>query len=430
MGPSHARRYNLTLHTSRAHTKLFYICFAFLSLAVGPVSAQQQVTILWASKQPQSGPITVDQNTPVHIVVIGVNDALYHYEGYLTAEPTPPPNIQFPAAPLAPAIAAACSDVTNTLKTIATNMKSWQLNPWVDEKGKDLSNSTPNSVSLETTRQFYLQNISGKFAGISQAQAQNCNLDAQWSDINSFIQDWTERLGRPHTYAIDTTLAPLNNYTIHLIEYAVDANHPQQMTNACSQNGKASECTIKYEPQTNLLSASGGFLFSELQSRTYTRANVPGMTDAVLQVNGNGKINASLLTALVNVKIPCFWPSQPKIPPCSPNSDSWGWMFSVGPAFQLGSNNQTTRVGLFAGVSLHFWKYMYLTPGLHVGDFADFPPGFTHSGQDIPSSFTGALTPQTRPTARFAVAITFKGFNIPTGSSKSSGQTTTQNNTK
>jgi hypothetical protein len=185
----------------------------------------------------------------------------------------------------------------------------------------------------------------------------------------------------------------------------------------------------KVPTQTNLLSASGGFLFSELQSRTYTRANVPGVTDAVLQVNGAGPVN-SLLTALVNVKIPCFWPSQPKIPPCTTSPDTWGWMFSIGPAYEVGSDSQTTRVGLFAGVSVHFWKYMYLTPGIHVGKFADFPPGFTHSGQDIPPSFTGALTPTTRPTARFAIGITFKGFNIPTGSAKSSGQATAKSNTK
>ena len=401
----------------------------FILITVGQVVAQQQITILWVSKQPQSGPITVDQSTPVHIVVTGVNDALYYYEGYVTAEPTPLPNIQFPSVASAAAGTTGCTDVTSTLKAIAGDMKSWQLNPWVDNKGKDLTGGTPNSVSMETTRQFYVSNIATKFATVSQAQAQTCSLGSQWSDINAFTQDWAQRLSRPHTYEIDTTLMPLNDYTIHLIEYAYDASHNLQMTNACTQNAKATECTIKYQPTTNLLSASGGFLFSQLQSRTYTRANVPGGTDSVLQVNGAGRVN-SLLTALVNVKIPCFWPSQPKIPPCSPTSDSWGWMFSIGPVLQLGSNDQTTRVGMFTGISVHFWKYMYVTPGLHVGNFADFPPGFTHSGQDIPSSFTGALTPQTRPTARFAIAVTFKGFNIPTGSSKSSGQPTAQSNTK
>jgi len=393
--------------------------------------AQQIVRISWQTKQPQNGPITVDQNTPVHIVVTGVNDLLYSYEGYVTGVPTPPPNINFPvAAAGAPAGPAGCDDVTAALKTINQDTKGWQLNPWVDEKGKDLTGATPNSVSLKTSTDFYASHIAAKFSLVSQNQAHTCSLDTQWSTINLFIQDWVQRLTRPHTYELDTTLAPLNDYTIHLIEYAYDATHNLTMTNACSQGGTAVECTIKYQPQTNLLSASGGFLLSQLQSRTYTRANVPGMTDGVLQVNDTGPVN-SLLTALVNVKFPCFWPSHPKIPPCSPDPDTWGWMFSIGPALQLGSgSDQTSRVGLFTGISVHFWKYMYLTPGFHVGKFADFPAGFSHNGQDIPSSFTGALTAQPRTTARFAIGITFKGFNIPTGSSKSPGQTTTKNNTQ
>src|SRR5579872_3932694 len=105
---------------------------------VGQMDAQQQITILWVSKQPQSGPITVDQATSVHIVVTGVNDALYYYEGYVTSEPTPPPNIQFPSIPAAVA-GTDCTGTTSTLKTIASDTKSWQLNPWVDDKGKDLT---------------------------------------------------------------------------------------------------------------------------------------------------------------------------------------------------------------------------------------------------------------------------------------------------
>ena len=414
--------------------RYFLLSLAVLASLTGanPSHAQQIVKILWQTKQPQNGPITVDQNTPVHIVVTGVNDLLYSYEGYVTSVPTPPPNIDFAAAAAgAPAPPAGCDDATATLKAIKKAMTSWQLNPWVDEKGNDLTGKTPNSVSLKTTTDFYGTHIAAEFSLVSQSQAHTCGLDSQWNAINSFVQDWAQRLIRlPHTYEIDTTLAPLNDYTIHLIEYADGETHNLTMTNACSQNGTATECTIKYQPQTNLLSASGGFLFSQLQSRTYTRANVPGMTDAVLQVNDTGPVN-SLLTALVNVKFPCFWPSHSKIPPCAPDPDTWGWMFSIGPALQLGSgSDQTSRVGLFTGISLHFWKYMYLTPGFHIGKFADFPAGFSHNGQDIPASFTGALTAQPRTTARFAIAITFKGFNIPTGSSKSQGQTTTKNNTQ
>jgi hypothetical protein len=85
---------------------------------------------------------------------------------------------------------------------------------------------------------------------------------------------------------------------------------------------------------------------------------------------------------------------------------------------------------MFAGLSFHLWKYMYLTGGVHIGDFADFPAGFTHAGQDIPASFTGNLTPTTRTTARFAFAITFKGFSIPTGNKQSQGTLKTPSNTQ
>jgi hypothetical protein len=67
----------------------------------------------------------------------------------------------------------------------------------------------------------------------------------------------------------------------------------------------------------------------------------------------------------------------------------------------------------------------FLTPGVHVGEFADFPPGFTHAGQPIPPNF-GALNPVTRYTARFAFAITFRGSNptslLGTGSQKAGTQ--------
>lgn len=47
-----------------------------------------------------------------------------------------------------------------------------------------------------------------------------------------------------------------------------------------------------------------------------------------------------------------------------------------------------------------------MTVGTHVGEFADFPQGFTHAGQVIPSG-TGTPTPTKRYTARLAFGITY-----------------------
>ena len=163
-------------------------------------------------------------------------------------------------------------------------------------------------------------------------------------------------------------------------------------------------------------------MFSELPSRTYSRQNVPGSTDAVLAVGGNSM--SSLLTALVNVKLPCGFEW------CSKDT-GYSFAVSVGPALSLnGGGNGVSQVGLFGGLSLGFWKYLFLTGGVHVGQFAGFPAGFTHAGQDIPSSFTASLTPVGRTSTRFAFGVTFKGFSIPTASKQSAGQVTTPSGTK
>jgi hypothetical protein len=55
---------------------------------------------------------------------------------------------------------------------------------------------------------------------------------------------------------------------------------------------------------------------------------------------------------------------------------------------------------------VHLYRSFFLTPGIHIGQFADYPAGF-HQGSVIPSGF-GSLTPVTRNTAHFAIGITFK----------------------
>src|SRR6185437_16861747 len=113
--------------------------------------AQQQIVILWNSKQPQSPPITVDQVTPVHIVVTGVNDVLYKYEGFLTAEPKAAPTF---LGPVVAAAASDCSQLKNQLQTLRdAPAKNWQLNPWLNsDNSKIATGGTPHSVSLTTTQ--------------------------------------------------------------------------------------------------------------------------------------------------------------------------------------------------------------------------------------------------------------------------------------
>jgi hypothetical protein len=57
-----------------------------------------------------------------------------------------------------------------------------------------------------------------------------------------------------------------------------------------------------------------------------------------------------------------------------------------------------------------FLHRLYISPGVHIGEFADYPAGFVN-GQQIPANF-GALTPVKRWTARFGIAITIKGWDV------------------
>ena len=385
---------------------------------------QQTIRISWPSKQLISQPITVNGTTSVTTVVTEVNDILYSYEGWVTSVPVAPP---IPPAALvaAPPAGDPCADPASKLGTIEADWKKWQLNPWVDTKGNGVT--VPQSVALATTMSYYKESIEQPLAGFSFG---GCTSGASYNAVKSKFDtlsaknaEWLTKMSSSHTFTLtNQSLAPFNNYTIHLKEYGSDSTHPPTLTNACTDSkNNPTDCQIQYQPRTDLISTSGGFLFSELGSRSYVRQSVPNGTDAVLGVNGGGRVS-SLLTALLNVQIPYLGDLR---------EGKLGLALSLGPALQLNSGSSgVSKVGMFTGLSLHFWKYVYLTGGAHIGDFADFPAGFTHAGQDIPSSFTGNLTPTTRTTARFAFGVTFRGFTIPTGNQQSQGKLTTPSNTQ
>ena len=166
-----------------------------------------------------------------------------------------------------------------------------------------------------------------------------------------------------------------------------------------------------------ILSSSGGFLITEVPARTYSSVTVPsGMQNPATQnVLGIDYYNGPRvgLTALLNVYLP-------SVGPIRLNGQNWGFALSAGPTYAVSGNSaDTSHWGFFAGPSLHIRNQFFLTPGVNIGEFADFPLGYTHAGQLIPPG-TGTPTPVKRYTARFAFAITYK--------IKDFGQTTTQTN--
>ena len=166
----------------------------------------------------------------------------------------------------------------------------------------------------------------------------------------------------------------------------------------------------------DVLTLSGGFLFTKLQARTYTTSAQPVPPPAgsppntlptsqnVLSVSGLGRGMRPALVALFNYHVP--W-SMGKF-----NTRDFGFAFSAGPVIDFSNGKaDTSKFGAYVGGSYHFWQRLFVSAGVHFGEFADFPQGFHVSGDVVPPNF-GSPIPVKRWTGRFAFAVTFKGKDL------------------
>ena len=109
------------------------------------------------------------------------------------------------------------------------------------------------------------------------------------------------------------------------------------------------------------------------------------------------------LVALFNYHDPFSWPL---------NRPNFGLALSAGPVIDVANGQaDTTRFGVFVGGSVHLWQRLFVTAGVHFGEFSDFPQGFQKPGDPIPSN-AGTPTGVNRWTGRFALGITFQGKDL------------------
>jgi hypothetical protein len=148
------------------------------------------------------------------------------------------------------------------------------------------------------------------------------------------------------------------------------------------------------------ISASAGFLVTQVPARTYSSRTSPDPSNLTATQNVLGVDYGSgfrpALTALLHYNLPFKQQRQ------------FGLALTAGPVYDIsGGKADTSKFGFFGGVSARFSRWLYVTPGFHIGEFADFPEGFTRSGQVIPAN-TGTPVPNKRYTTRFALAVTYK----------------------
>jgi hypothetical protein len=221
------------------------------------------------------------------------------------------------------------------------------------------------------------------------------------------------RVNGPHVLDVNYNLKRTSDYDVAVSE-------------TC--NGTATDhatVTFHLNRGFDVLTLSGGFLMTKLQARSYSvvaeptppppgsPSGTPPGTQNVLGVDGLGSGMRGALVALLNYHNPIE------------SLDKWqnfGLALSAGPVFDISQGKaDTSKFGVFVGGSVHLWNRLFITPGVHFGEFADFPAGFHFAGDPVPANF-GTPNPTKRWTGHFAFAITFKGkdlTNLTPGSNNS-----------
>lgn len=205
---------------------------------------------------------------------------------------------------------------------------------------------------------------------------------------------WIARLvSGDHSITFNENLNPNTNYQFELVELWDGQKIPGAvMSWRCGE--------------TDIFSLSVGPMVTTLPYRTYSSQTVPvspgsTTTQNILAVNQSTNV---LGAALLNYHLPQI----PHIP------DWTGLTTSIGPVYAFGNSPSVSKLGLFVGLSVHLYRSFFITPGFHIGQFADYPDGFT-KGSVIPSGF-GTLNPIARNTVRFAVGLTFKTNTLKSSS--------------
>ena len=151
------------------------------------------------------------------------------------------------------------------------------------------------------------------------------------------------------------------------------------------------------------LTLSAGTLISTLRVQSFRTVQVPKAdpetghasdeTFSSLALDGGSSVSPHAM-ALLNYKIPVL------------RNELLGFSVSSGPVFRLAGATDASAVGYFGGISVNLWDRFFLTPGVHIGEFSDFPIGF-NEGSYVPPNF-GILSPTKRWTARFGIGLTYR----------------------
>ncbi|MEX2304118.1 MAG: hypothetical protein WD733_24445 [Bryobacterales bacterium] len=384
----------------------------------------QRILIDWPSRS-MDCPSEINSTVQSEVVVRDVNDLLYQYEVDFTAKARQNDDFRQLFGPDTESLASEpiskCQENVSAAFLHAKQLSdAFQATRGLyPRKEGDLYESVSLGETLADWRRFASDNS----AAITQIKSLhddiqlNCgeellkwaadpksrHLVTEWQQVQvqvDVLKRWELRTaeGAVHNVVLSRQLGPDVDYTVKVTE---------RYKGVETVNGrKEFEC----RPASNVLTLSAGTLFSSMPVMEFRAVKAPNIstnddgqpievdgTRDILAVDGSSMSVHAI--GMLNYRLPglAFGKGRGK---------DYGVTISSGPVFRLSGDTEASSIGYFAGVSVGLWNRLFITPGVHIGQFSDFPANF-YEGRTIPDQF-GALTPTKRWTGRFAIALSYR----------------------
>ena len=363
-------------------------------------------------------PLNITRTQSVPFAICGANNLLYTYSvaGSCTqtsvdpwgavssllglgskapaSPPPPPPTSGTKQASLTVACSTDAKMAQTDWASVQTAVSAFKKLP---ETGSGCAAAKPCRISLRRAQDNWHENVEDPLTTAItaiDAAAKACSSDTQATATMNSLQAKAKALKQLYDASHDLTrrisIIPDSSCTLTIAEMYNDIPTTPPVT-------------VSFTAGQPRLTLSAGPFFSEIQDRSYTVVTAPPAAGSttnrnVLQINGNSKLT-TYLTGLLNFSVPFNHDWL--------NGERGGFAISTGPVLRIGGQSSASAFGWYAGPAYHLFHLLYVSGGIHVGQFAGMPAGFTSGGQTVPSSFPTPVA-QNRTTARFAFAVTLR----------------------
>ncbi len=397
------------------------IALSLITIVLTAVSQGQSLNIDWENRKAGACPTAVPSGGRLVVNISGVNDIIYTYD-VQTQVVKSYPNDALAAGLFAPeSKTASGKDCQAKIARANAALKNYQAafdaQPAL-KPAKDLKTKKYVSRKLRETQEAW-QKLTAAGSDYQNFLALVADLEkgvcATIGDLKesidslrkaaSQLKELDARVGGDHTIS---RVVPLFAGADNDLTITINEEIPSGPDQGTVVDSKTFTCSLK----SDVMFLSMGPLFSSVPNRRYfpetayptLAPTTPGGSPTTgpgyksLSVEGGHGVPVTG-AALLNYKLP--------IPGLEDSPFQLAW--SAGPTFRFaGQSTSASRIGFFTGLSVSLWRRLYLTPGIHWSQFADYPTSLAPRSF-IPDSYPDAqLQGVNRGTVKFGIALSFK----------------------